>query len=279
MRRLTLIFAIGVSILTTIMIVFLYSTQQGVFEANFVSAVITSMLVFVTAVSVFMTLLLLRENRTARQKEYEPAFSLSLKSIFSGTRSIVIENIGNGPAQDVDVTLTVKPNDMEYEMKRKNVRPGDGFLNLRSEIPVNPEEAEKVVIDGECKDVFGNKVEIYSESDVDILRTAEEDSFLRDENEKLRRELNSIDKSIKSIFDDVEMQEINTFIRRKNSQAVIECFQEHGDLTWAELVKLMGVQDVDLLQTIIWLESANSIEYECGNITDLSADTEFKLLD
>lgn len=103
------VFVLCFLLLATILAVFLYFLWQGLFEPEFVSAVVTSMLVLVTAVSVFLTLLLFKENRVAREREVEPVFNITLESPFAGSSNFVVENIGNGPGRNIDVVLTAQP--------------------------------------------------------------------------------------------------------------------------------------------------------------------------
>ena len=276
MKRLISAFGAGILFLTIIICVFLYFAAEGRFEPEFVSAVVTSMLVLVTAVSVFLTVLLLRENRIAREREVEPAFNISLESVFAGGSNFVIENIGNGPGQNIEAILTLEPQGNKLiEIERKNMRPDDTVLELAptEEPTVSIDEGETVKLEGTCENIFGKEVDIYDESKIDTLRRGSMDDLLRDESDRLERNLKKIEKSIESLGDEIVLDEFDLFIRRENGEVILDCLETHGGLTIRELSKQIGVPAFKLFSTIDWLENAGSIERD----GDWEPDTMIKL--
>ncbi|MFC4986711.1 hypothetical protein [Saliphagus infecundisoli] len=270
----------GIVLLTIVICSFLYFVHEGLFEPEFGSAVVTSMLVLVTAVSVFLTLLLVKENKTARERENKPVFTITTGSIYSNSYQLAVENIGNGPAQNVDITMTTEPDNIDAKLERKNVRPGDICLDSATHITANhiPERYKTVSIKGTCEDIFGNEVEVNNEAKVENI-TGNEEQVVRSEIEELGQEIKGVSSSIDSLFDNIHVKEIDSLVKMENSKRVTDCLKENGALTIEELVQNLGLHYTDLLQTLIWLDSAGSIEYDKESITDIGEDkeTEIKL--
>lgn len=194
---------LGLLILAAILGSFLYFTWNGTFEATFVSAAVTSMLVMVTGISVFFTLLLLEENRIARKREFEPAFSVYLEPIAIGVFDVVLENIGNGPAQDVEATLTLFPSEITWDFQRKNVRPGDkapAFITNENITfrQKSSKDFDKITVEGKCTDVFGNRVNFSNTYNMELLKSGEHEQHLPYEN-RTERNLKDISRSLKDI--------------------------------------------------------------------------------
>jgi len=194
---------LGLLVLAGILTGFLYLTWDGVFEPSFVSAVVTSMLVMVTGISVFLTLLLLEENRTARQREFEPSFTVYLEPVAIGAFDVVLENIGNGPAKDVEATLRLYPDEIEWKFRRQNVRPGDKAPAFISEEDIvfkqeSSDEFDKITVQGECTDVFGNTVEFSDAYDMALLRSGEYTQHLPYE-DRLEQKVDDIASNLRDI--------------------------------------------------------------------------------
>ncbi|SEH14643.1 hypothetical protein SAMN04487967_1700 [Natronorubrum sediminis] len=127
--------------------VFIYASYTGIVEPMLVSAVATAALVLVTAVSVTLTLVLLSEERRARQQEIMPVFKLELKGFYLGHYGIALKNIGNGPAQNVEVNIELQSEKENRTITYPNVAPGNS-------IPV-PEPFEEVKLEKDRFDEFG----------------------------------------------------------------------------------------------------------------------------
>lgn len=251
-------------LLVSIIVAFLFFSWQGLFEPEFVSAIVTSMLVLVTAVSVFLTLLLLRENQVAREREAEPVFNITLESPFAGSSSFVIENIGNGPGRNIDIVLTAHPQDcMISHIERKNIRPNDKVLEIDQPVgpPVSFDNIESVKLEGTCENIFGKEIEIYDESRVDILYRGHTDNLLRDENDRLERKLKDINKSIESVAEEMSVDGMKLFFERKNREAILDVLEEQGEITLEELSKQIGVPAYMLFTDLDRLEYTGSIEW------------------
>lgn len=194
--------------IVAILLSFLYAAYVGLFSPSFVSAVATSGLVLVTAVSVILTISLLNEQSKARKQEIIPAFKLGTKGIALGKRGIIARNIGNGPAQNIEVTVTVQPQNIETSFEYPNVATGE-ILPIGDPFSddFDLEQVDKIAISGECEDIMGEIHHIWDEeavrdisSDEYILTRDTQEKSLKDisnEVKKIRKELRNLDKSLR----------------------------------------------------------------------------------
>lgn len=185
------------------LIAFLYASYIGFFDPPFVSAAATSGLVLVTAVSVILTISLLNEHRKTRQQDIIPVFKLQIKPISIGKSGIVARNIGNGPAQNIDITVTIYPQNSEHFLKYPNVAEGDVIpIGNPFEDHIEFENVEKITVSGDCEDVMGedhliNDRHTIRETSTDeyLLNRNDDEKYLKDlakETKKIRQELKKI---------------------------------------------------------------------------------------
>lgn len=261
---------LGLLVLAGVLLTFLYFAWEGVFEPLFVSAVGTSALVLVTGTSVFLTLLLLEENRTARKREVKPSFSIQLEPVAISTFGVVIENIGNGPAKDVEATLTLYPNEDQWDFRRKNIRPGDQAGASPDDITFSKDSGgkyDRISIEGKCTDVFGNTIPFSDSFDMELLQNGKYGGYNphehEDELEEIQKVLNKIRRSIDSVSNEIQLDGLDELIQRRNSQAILSTLRKNGGtLTISEISSLTGLPRMDLIQTLMWLDASNSIEFE-----------------
>ncbi|WP_156037875.1 hypothetical protein [Haloferax prahovense] len=83
----------------------LYGAFQGWYSSGFASIIVTSGLVLATTLSLIATRNTLHEQRLAREQQAKPLLRVSLEEVTRSAYSIMVENVGNGPAKDVDVTI------------------------------------------------------------------------------------------------------------------------------------------------------------------------------
>ncbi|WP_147302022.1 hypothetical protein [Haloferax sp. Atlit-4N] len=83
----------------------LYGAFQGWYSSGFASVIASSGLVLATTLSLITTRNTLHEQRLAREQQAKPLLRLDLEKVTLGAYSIMVENVGNGPAKDVDVTI------------------------------------------------------------------------------------------------------------------------------------------------------------------------------
>lgn len=260
------IFLVGLGLLSIVLAIFLYYAASGVLEPEFVSAAVTSMLVFVTGISVFITLLILKEDQTARRKNVEPVFTLSTRTVSHGSYDIIIKNIGNGPAQNIDIAVSAHPSGTTSSIYRKNIRPGEEILQMSSDLGIGLKadfnQVDYISIDGKCTDIYGNTVPISDKYDTSKISTKTMDSLLKSDEELLREEINNINKSVSFPLDDFDTDSINAFFKLKNSQMIISCLQKNGPLTAKELCEHLGVSYIHLFGILHELEQSGAIRYE-----------------
>lgn len=152
---------------------FLYATYVGMFEPMFVSAVATSSLVFVTAVSVLLTISLLIEEKRHREQQIIPSFKLGTEAISLGSYGITARNIGNGPAKNIEATVTVKPQNEEYTIEYPNVPSGEILPIGNPFDEVDIEDVNEITLSGECEDILGKEHSINDKQEVRKKSTAE----------------------------------------------------------------------------------------------------------
>lgn len=152
---------LGILVITVI--VLLFGAYQGLFQLTFITAIANSVLVLVTGVYAALTYLLVRETRRARRQEIMPVFTAGIDPLPGREVKyhVVLLNIGNGPAQDLEATLELVPDGARGSIQSLNVVPGGkiGAHDPFDSIEVLPEQLkpyEELRIRGCYKDLFGN---------------------------------------------------------------------------------------------------------------------------
>lgn len=178
---------------------FLYLAYKGNFEPLFVSAVATSALVLVTAVSVILTILLLREERQSRRQQIIPIFKLGKEGTVINPLNVIAQNIGNGPAKNIRGKVILKPQNEEIDFEYPNVPSGEilPIGNIPEDIEF--EDIDKITISGECEDILGNKHQINDEQEV---RDRAKGTILMDRDKK-EKHLRDIADNLKDIRRDM----------------------------------------------------------------------------
>jgi len=118
-------FSVPILVIAGILLLFLYGSYLGYFPSPFVSAVASSLLVLVTAISVTLTSILLQEQREANRQEVKPVIRIEVVPVSIATYDSILENVGNGLAQDVTAKLALKPDGPEWKVSERNVRVDD----------------------------------------------------------------------------------------------------------------------------------------------------------
>lgn len=136
---------------------FLYATYVGLFEPLFVSAIATSGLVLVTAISVVTTISLLKEQQRGREQQITPCFKLETTGIGVGRSGIIARNIGNGPAKNIDIDISIHPQDLDGNKTYPNVASGDILPIGNPFDDVDLDDVEEIKISGKCEDILGNE--------------------------------------------------------------------------------------------------------------------------
>jgi Sec-independent protein translocase protein TatA len=157
-----------VIVLVIILLVFTDSNPE------LISAVASTGLAFATVISVITTSLVLQEERRSRKQRVKPEFKIKLEQVNRKATMFVAENIGNGPAQNVE--LCVEPhqdneNDVE-DISYPTVPPGGSVpignpFHERDIISIQKTDEENelagVDIDVDYDDILGNKMESHDE--------------------------------------------------------------------------------------------------------------------
>jgi len=93
----------------------LYGAFQGWYSSGFASVIATSGLVLATTLSLITTRNTLHEQRLAREQQAKPLLRLTLEEVSREAYSVMAENVGNGPATDVDITIKAISDNVEGE--------------------------------------------------------------------------------------------------------------------------------------------------------------------
>lgn len=175
-----------------------YAAWQGVISNGVASLVASLLLVFVTLIYASITLWMAIETHRSRQQEIKPVLEFRPREYHSS-----IVNIGNGPARDIDLTLTLEPEGDSRTVQWQSLAPGQeiaitvepfssiadreyiGFqlygIDTTSEVmleedalPDDPDEFpyQTLTMVGTCEDAWENRQDVDEEYDVRNLTEA-----------------------------------------------------------------------------------------------------------
>lgn len=274
-----------VSIVTMFIVVFIIMVINAlayydIIAPELLTASVTSLLVIVTGGYVIFTYRLWREQQRAREQQVNPAISLNIvpTSYTPSTYLLALENVGNGPAKDLNVNLTAEGSDVisdtTFDVKLLNegdrtlVHSGGDQKLGESEL----EEIERIYITGNCENVFDNPVEIedvfevtpYTEFDAETV-----DPFMTTE-EKLLSELRKTNSQIgrlTRLLKDSAMESESAFRIR---QIILQDIREAGITTPKEIAVKTGLRPMAVASHLTFLRAAGAVEFdlEDGDIMD-----------
>jgi hypothetical protein len=124
-----------------------------------VNSLSTILLVTITGIYAFLTWMLVVENRRARRERHSPSFVVEA-DIF-GPR---IRNVGNGPARDLEITLTLVSDDdrVRTVVRRDGLVPDDDvwvselpFAAIGDELDDVHDRYESLEVNVSFEDMFG----------------------------------------------------------------------------------------------------------------------------
>lgn len=247
-----------------------------------INAAATVVLVIVTAVYVFLTWGMVKETRSARKQEVMPIMNLDVEPFSIGAWAPKVENIGNGPAIDVDATVKLEPGGEEYELQSKNVPSGDftGILDPKVNEDTH-EEYDSLRVEGAFTDVFGDREPFEAEYDLTLLAELDgADSMMR--RDKQARHLRGIEQNLQSISNSIEMDGLQKVLKMESRDRVLTHLRENGPLTVRELARKTGMTHFELGEDLMWLNEAGAIEYDVEQdeiLTEENLDVEIRLQD
>lgn len=178
-------------------IIALYGGFHGWYGPGLTSAIASSGLVIATTLSLITTRETLREERLSREQDAKPLLRITLESISLGSNSLMVENVGNGPARDIDVSVEAIGSNIpkeainkEIEVSLPTIAAGEQIaLSTGVEGVLSPHErhkhseedqrailepvddiseedlqgVEKIVLSGSCRDLLENEHSVNSE--------------------------------------------------------------------------------------------------------------------
>jgi hypothetical protein len=179
------------------------------------SALASVFLAAVTALYTSFTRKQVNETQKSRKQEIIPVFELDVEYYAMSGIGVVLRNIGNGPARNVEVTLILDPGPIEAEIRNKNVRAGDfiGVADPFETVSMEPDELDQfdeLRVEGKCENLRGDEIEIGDSFDLTLLDQDDDSAFFqsRDRSEKhlrdISRELKRARKETKSVSKSVD---------------------------------------------------------------------------
>ncbi|WP_408957557.1 hypothetical protein [Natrinema sp. 74] len=227
-----------------------------------INAVSTVVLVIVTGVYAYLTWGMVRETRRARKQEVTPVMNLDIEPFSIGAWAPKIENIGNGPAIDVDGTVKLHPGGEEHNIQTKNIPSGDFTGSLSPQIAEDAhEDYESLVVEGSYRDVFGDRDTFKETYDLELLAKFDgADSMMK--RDRRERHLRQIEKHLKSIAEGIEMDGFEKVLEMESRGRILEVLREHGPLSLRELASQTGMTPFDLAVDVTWLNEAGAVEYD-----------------
>jgi hypothetical protein len=237
------------------------------------------LLAAITAVYVILTGQLLRETKNARRQELMPIMNLDLEQYAIGALGPKLENVGNGPARDVDATVKLVPGGKENTITSKNIRPGDFAASVGPVSPDSHENYNKMVVEGEYTDAFGERECFKDEFDLAILENLDGAESMMDRDRQLR-EIKKIRKDLGSISDSLNVEGLDRLLSIRTNRPIIEVIRENDGITLQELSQEVGLNPLDLGVILTEFKEYDMVEYDVPT-NDISREenrnTEIKL--
>lgn len=138
-------------------------------EPPWLSVIASLVLAILTAIYVLQTQGMLREMTEARKAEFLPHVKAGLKYPAPLAVDLLIENVGKGPAINVNVTFGFQPSEEPFKHWLYPILAPDESYSFFVK-PSNFNELSKkydfLVVRGTCEDVFGQKHEIDEKIDL-----------------------------------------------------------------------------------------------------------------
>jgi len=191
-RRLVLLGGVFFLLLVCVSVVLLYASITGLITGGTASLGASLLLVLLTGGYAFITLWMTHETRRSRQQEIQPVLEFLPKE----TDSTVI-NLGNGPARNIDLTLTLEPKGESHPVQWQSLAPQQELAISNEPLSsiadreytslqvqgadvdletVEDDEAfweelgdhpyDELHMEGTCEDVWGNSKEVDETYDV-----------------------------------------------------------------------------------------------------------------
>lgn len=237
------------------------ATAPSVDVVSAVNAAATVVLVLVTGGYVALTYRLVGETRDARRQEVMPVINVEPEPYAIGAYGAKVENVGNGPAKDVDATISLEPGGPEHELRSKNIAAGGFTGSLEPEMKRDvAEDYERLEIDGCLTDVWGVRDDFHDVFDLGLLAEDDgADSIMEDD--QVSRRLRNIERSLESIADGVEMDGLEKNLTIRNRRRILDHITGSGGITLEELCRDTGLTGPEAGEIVMWLKEAGSVDY------------------
>jgi hypothetical protein len=174
----------------------------------FAQVVATSILVLASMISAAAAWSNVRVSRKSREQEFKPLIMLDVRGYaLDKDPVLVLENQGNGPAENIELKLELSPSGRESSTVSRKILPEDDFTAVQGlfgdEFSFDSENEDEVIrVTGQCEDIFGNVLEIDREFDLDSFSGRNmAEAILRHNDEK--SDLANIDRRLRGINENI----------------------------------------------------------------------------
>jgi len=175
------------------------------------SVFVTILLVAINAYYAWQVRQTIHEMEKARRAEFIPHVRAELSFLGSIFLILTITNFGKGPATDIKAQIAFFPSGERRPWEQAIMSPNESIRILLPDGNINRvcERAARIVVSGECKDIFGQTFKIYDEMDTkefieratqlqpilerDLARMVED---IKNELERIERELHGIGREL-----------------------------------------------------------------------------------
>jgi predicted transcriptional regulator len=233
---------------------------------SWIQAASTVILVIVTGAYVIQTKNLVDETREARKREVMPILNLDLEPYAIGVMGPKVENIGNGPAVELDATIQLKPDGEKYSITSKNIASGDFAGSLEPEVGIEAhEDYSELSIEGTCKDVYREEHPVKDDFNLELLANKDGAESMMNRDEKIRH-LRKIESNLEEISRSIEMDGLETYLTIQNRGSILDILHEESPLTVGEICQETGLIPLEVKAVLQWLDEAGAVEYDSDDI-------------
>lgn len=133
----------------------------------FAQILATSLLVLASMISAAAAWSNVEVGRKSREQDLRPIFIFEAEGEIMSQKTLVMHNIGKGPASDIELTLKLEPNGPESELiTRENLNPNDltTLTNIWDGVEFDPlslsDHFDRIVIKGKYENVYGTTISL-----------------------------------------------------------------------------------------------------------------------
>jgi hypothetical protein len=177
----------------------MYLMEEGITEPQELQIYTSVFLTALTALYVFFTFSILRENIRQREQNIQPAFAMRLEG-----NGVKVTNVGNGPAIDtkISLTLTSQEGRETSSLDNQDIPAGESihfsngpFMNIGGDVARGEYPGGEIHLDGSYVDMHQEDQEISSRS----YALSEFREWQKQQRQAPRNQLNEMSKELSNI--------------------------------------------------------------------------------